>query len=205
MWFHLLCSYSCFQLVGNTQGCGLRVRLDRLRGRLLSLFLQCMWFFLCVPTCNFITRLLFHSGFYCTFYYRSLVGIGVSNWRASSCRSGLPVKNRHLGGQQKLVFSICEVCTLWWNLKRCWCRLLKKPSALLFHARPAEVSNAAAQAEGECLKELTGTLVLLSELGHSLLIIYNLSLQCTAQHGEYSQTGNFLDIKLVPFSLTRDP
>lgn len=136
-WFHLLCSYSCFQLVGNTQGCGLCVRLDRLRGRLLSLFLQCMWFFLCVPTCNFITWLLFHSGFYCTFYYRSLVGIGVSNWRASFCRCNLPVKNRYWGGQQKLVKSVHRDEAS----KDAWCRLLKKPPALLFHAHPEEGSK----------------------------------------------------------------
>lgn len=66
-----------------------------------------MIFFLCVPTCNFITWLLFHSGFYSTFYYRSLVGIGVSNWRAGSCHCSLPVINRYVGGQWNLVFSIC--------------------------------------------------------------------------------------------------
>lgn len=118
MWFHLPRSYSRRWLAGNTQEHGLRVRLDRLRGRLLSLFLQCMWFLLYVPTCNFITWLLFHSVFYCTFYYRSLVGTGVSNWRASCWRCGLPVKSRCWGGQHKLVFSICDVCTLWWNLRR---------------------------------------------------------------------------------------
>lgn len=204
MCFHLLCSYSCFQLVGNTQGCGLRVRLDRLRGRLLSLFLQRMWFFLCVPTCNFITWLLFHSGFYSTFYYRSLVGIGVSNRRAGSCHCSLPVINTYVGGQWKLVFSICEVCAWWWNLKRCLDHLLRSHLHEWF-MHVLKKSLTPAQADSECWKELTGRLVLLSELGHSSLIIYNLCLQCIAQHEKCSETGNSLDIKVVLFCLTRSP
>lgn len=62
-----------------------------------------------------------------------------------------------------------------------------------------------AQAGSECWKELTGRLALLSELGHSFLIIYNLYLQCIAQHEECFETGNFLDIKLVLFCLRRSP
>lgn len=98
-------------------------------------------FFLCVPTCNFITWLLFHSGFYCTFYYRSLVGTGVSYWGASFSCCSLPVKNRYLGGQQKLLFSVCKVWMLRWNLKDARFSLLKKLSVLLLHTHPKEVSN----------------------------------------------------------------
>lgn len=49
-------------------------------------------FFLCVSTRHFIARLLFHSVFYCTFYYRSLVSIGVRYQGASFSRCSPPVK-----------------------------------------------------------------------------------------------------------------
>ena len=49
-------------------------------------------FFLCVSTCHFIARLLFHSVFYCTFYYRSLVSTGVRYQGASFSRCSPPVK-----------------------------------------------------------------------------------------------------------------
>lgn len=72
MWFHSLCSHSCFQLVGNTQGCGLRVRLDRLRGRLLSLFLQCMWDFFYV-----FLLVILSLGYYFTVVFIALFTTGV--------------------------------------------------------------------------------------------------------------------------------
>lgn len=54
---------------------------------------------------------------------------------------------------------------------------------------PEEVSNTS-PGRRRALRELTGRLALLSELGHSFLIIYNLYLQCTAQHEECFETGN---------------
>lgn len=130
------------------------------------------------------------------------MGIGVSNWRAGFCRCSLPVKNRYWGGQWKVVFSICA---LWWNLKRCLVLFTQK--AICIHSCFMNVPKKflTALAEGKSSKELTGRLVLLSKLCHSFLIIWNLYLHCVAQHDEYSQTGNFLGIKLLLFSLTRSP
>lgn len=98
------------------------------------------------------------------------------------------------------LFSICggEIS------KDAWCHLLNSHLHDWF-MHVLKKSLTPAQADGECWKELTGRLALLSELGHSFLIIYNLYLQCIAQHEECSETGNFLDIKLVLFCLRRSP
>lgn len=121
-----------------------------------------MWFLLYVPTCNFIAWLLFHSGFYCTFYTGVLwvlalatgeraAGAGACRWKpgaevASTSWCSPSVKSVHCGETSE----------------DAWCRLLQKAPALMVHARPEEVSNPAALAEGQCWK---GRSVLLSEPG----------------------------------------
>lgn len=154
----------------------------------------CDFFFLCVPTCNFIARLLFHSVFYCTFYYRSLVSIAVRYQGASFSCCSLPVETgKRCPAEVEL--SVSGVCMVQCNLKtpglvysesclqRCSVHILQKSQA----------------------ERAAGGLALLSKSGHSFLIIYNLCLQCIAHHDERTLTGNFLDVQLLLLSLTRNP
>lgn len=198
MWFHFLCSRSCFWLVGNTQGCGLRVRLDRLRGRLLSLFLQCMWFFFYV-----FLLVILSLGYYFTVFFIALFTTGV-----------LWVLALAIGEQASAAVACLwkpgtEVASGSWcfpsvkSVRRdetsedTWCRVFKKSHLqYCFRHVVQEFLTLCSPGRRQVLARACRQVGSFIQIGHSFLIIYNLCPRCIAQHDEHlkqetSWTSNF--------------
>lgn len=87
------------------------------------------------------------------------MGIGVSDRRAGSCHCSLPDINRYLGGQWKLVFSICGEIS-----KDAWCHSLKSHlHDWIMHV--LKKSPTPVQADGEPWRELTGKVSSIIQIG----------------------------------------
>lgn len=122
------------------------------------------------------------------------MSIGVRYQGASFSCCSLPVKiGKRCPAEAGL--SVSGVCMVQCNLKTsglvCSKSCLQCCSTHILHKSQAE--------------RAAGRLALLSKLGHSFLIIYNLCLQRIAHHDECTLTGNFLVVQLLLFSLTRNP